>query len=173
MGSSTADIADHGGSPKGDAERQRYHLKLMSKLAAKTLSPMKWSLVPTAWRLPKTHPFYVDERERDEDGDGAEQHELKESADIGHRHGHSQQYGGGLVLEDESRRRPSARNQYSMWPSGWSANIIGTGYLRESGQSLADAVHHGIGHKLFGDVELDLVQCKEQLLALADSYADI
>merc|ERR1712154_229163 len=99
-------------------------------MGAQTLSPMKWSVVPTAWKLPKTHPLYVETKTLNEESKYSEQDE-----------------------DNLMSNRSKSRNSYSMWSSAWSANIIGTGYLRESGQSVAEAVYKGLGRKLFGDAE--------------------
>ena len=120
----------------------------MSKLASKAQSPLKWHLVSNEWKLPSTHPFYYDKKSQ-------KQEESK------------------MNYNEEDEEELKEKNKYSIWSSGWSSSIIGQSYLNECGQSLTEMVQYGSSQKMFGDVELDLVQCKEDLLAYADSYAPI
>ena len=75
--------------------------------------------------------------------------------------------------DDDHQYEATKQNDYSIWSSGWSANVIGTSYLKECGQRLNEVIHKGFGHKMFRDAELDLTQCTEQLFACADSYTDV
>merc|ERR1712228_1105679 len=63
------------------------------------------------WKLPSTHPFYYD----------AKSHKTEEKNDQD---------------EQEEEYVQNDRNNFSIWSSGWSANIIGKTYLKECGENV-------------------------------------
>ena len=147
QGSSKSDIELYCDQWKYDSEKRNYHLKLMAKLASKSQQSLKWMLVSNTWKLPSTHPFYYDTKsdktESKIDDEEANQQEKEKRGDT---------------------------NNYSIWSSGWSANIIGKTYLKECGESVTSVINYGMSKKIFGDVEMDLSQYQEELMAYADAY---
>ena len=155
QGSSKSDIDLYCDKWKYDTEKQNYHLKLMTKLASKAQSPLKWNLINNTWKLPTTHPFYFDINNQRNNNE--EKNNLKEE---------KQEFEDDEEINDN-------RNNYSIWSSGWSSSVIGQTYLNECGENVSQIIRDGNSNKIFGDVELDLTQYKEDLLAFADSYAPI
>ena len=152
QGSSKSDIELYCDKWKYDTEKQNYHLKLMTKLAKQSQSPLKWNLVTNTWKLPTTHPFYNNKPVQST----KEQKENKDDAD-----------------DQDEENQSRDRNNYSIWSSVWSSSVIGQTYLNECGENVAQIIQSGESKKVFGDVELDLTQYKEDLLAYADCYAPI
>eukprot|EP01084_Bolivina_argentea_P155877 271628_1 len=148
QGSSKSDIDLWSNKWTYDRQKQNYHLKLMTKLASKTDTTLKWHLINKAWKLPSVHPFYFDDKKDDNNEEK-----------------------GDNEYDEEMGNDNINKNKYSIWSSGWTSSIIGESYLNESAGNVNQIIKYGIGQKMFGDVELDLDQYQEELTALANAYS--